>query len=84
MASLSSAKCGSKALSGKEDPLGPWTDSRADSRREEREDGRRGVVGRGWDGVRGREVERPRGRGVVDMLEEVRWVVIACSCCSGT
>lgn len=55
MASASSAKAGSKALSGKE-ALGPWMDLRADSRREEREEGRRGVVGR--LGVRGREVER--------------------------
>ena len=55
MASASSAKAGSNAFKGKE-ALGPWMDSRADSRREEREEGRRGVVGR--LGVRGREVER--------------------------
>lgn len=53
MASESSAKAGSNALSGK-DALSPWTLDRADSRNEEREEGRRGVVGLLRDVERGR------------------------------
>lgn len=55
MASDSSAKAGSKVLRGK--GASPWTLSRADSRNDERDDGRSGVVGRE---VRVREVERFR------------------------
>lgn len=55
MASESSANAGSKALSGNE--ASPCTLPRADSRNEDRDDGRSGVVGRG---VRGRDVERWR------------------------
>jgi len=55
MASESSANAGSKVASGK--GASPVTLSRADSRKEERDDGRSGVVGREW---RVREVERAR------------------------
>lgn len=55
MASDSSANAGSKVLSGNGAP--PVTLSRADSRNEDREDGRSGVVGRD---VRVRDVERVR------------------------
>ena len=53
MASDSSAKPGSKALRGKE-AVSPCTLDRAESRKDDREEGRRGVVGRE------REVERCR------------------------
>jgi hypothetical protein len=55
IASDSSANAGSKVLRGNE--ASPETLSRADSRNEERDDGRSGVVGRE---VRVRDVERAR------------------------
>jgi hypothetical protein len=55
MASESSAKAGSKALRG--NGASPCVLSLADSRKDERDDGRRGVVGRD---VRVRDVERLR------------------------
>ncbi len=64
--SASSANCGSRSSSGLE-PLGP-----VEARKEEREEGRRGVVGRDATGLRGREwediwldivVEWKRGKG---------------------
>ena len=55
-ASASSAKAGSNVLSGNA-PASPCVLFRADSRKEERDDGRRGVVGRE------REVERARRGG---------------------
>ena len=55
MASESSAKAGSNALSG--NGASPETLFRADSRKEPRDDGRSGVVGRG---VRDRDVDRAR------------------------
>lgn len=57
MASDSSAKAGSNALRGKDSGLPPVVLARADSRNDEREEGRSGVVGRE---VRVREVERAR------------------------
>lgn len=65
MASDSSANAGSNALSGK--AASPWTLSRADSRKEDREEGRSGVVGRD---VRVWEVERFRDR-VCPSLEAI-------------
>ena len=60
MASLSSAKAGSKAARGKAAalPSPPAPLDRADSRREEREEGRSGVVGRLRERERDRERER--------------------------
>ena len=55
MASDSSAKAGSKVLRGNDAP--PDTLSRAESRKEDRDDGRSGVVGRD---VRDRDVDRAR------------------------
>lgn len=64
MASESSAKAGSNAFSGNGASCSPAP--RADSRKDDRDEGRSGVVGRD---VREREFERlPGSRGVVDIL----------------
>lgn len=64
MASESSAKAGSNAFSGNGASCSPAP--RADSRKDDRDEGRSGVVGRD---VREREFERLLGsRGVVDIL----------------
>lgn len=60
MASDSSAKAGSNVLRGNGSP--PWTLSLADSRKDDREEGRSGVVGRDvW--------EREVGRFALDSWE---------------
>ena len=74
-ASESSAKAGSKALSGKDggrwsspSPLPP-TLRCADSRKDDREDGRKGVVGR----VRDRDRDRDRDRECARALDAMSW-----------
>jgi hypothetical protein len=69
IASESSANAGSNVLSGKWASPSPPARA-ADSRNEERDEGRRGVVGRD---VRDRDVDRLRGSGPSDMVVVVLW-----------
>lgn len=78
MASESSANAGSNVARGNASAFGPVL-ALADSRKEEREDGRNGVVGRD---VLERDVDRPRALlwGSLDMMGDAgvpRWLGLA-------